>query len=176
MRLVRYPPADWVDIVATRLDGAASTWIERELQRARRQHRAVWTMWEAFTDAMARAFEPVTVVEEARQQILNLRQTGHVIGYVQQFPELLYKTPAMTEEESYTLFVQGLKPEVKTSVGVNVPEGLEDVITWAQRVNLWQSREGAGQEEKVGERKQKGKLSVISGEPGPSTGGQLVVV
>ena len=36
MHLMRYPPADWVDIVATRLDGAASTWIERELQRARR--------------------------------------------------------------------------------------------------------------------------------------------
>ena len=43
----------------------------------------------------------------------------------------------MTEEESYTLFARGLKPEVKTSVGINVPEGLEDVITWAQRVDLW---------------------------------------
>ena len=75
-------PADWVDIVATWLDGVASTWIERELQRARRQHRAVWTMWEAFTNAMARAFELATVVEEARQQILNLRQIGHVTGYV----------------------------------------------------------------------------------------------
>ena len=67
MRLMRYPLADWVDIVATWLDGAASTWIERELQRARRQRRAAWTTWEAFTDAMARAFEPATVVEEARQ-------------------------------------------------------------------------------------------------------------
>ena len=36
MCLMRYPPADWVDIVVTRLDGAASTWIERKLQRARR--------------------------------------------------------------------------------------------------------------------------------------------
>ena len=70
--LMRYPPADWVDIVATRLDGAKSMWIERELLRARRQHRAAWTTWEAFTDAMARAFEPATVVEEARQQILSL--------------------------------------------------------------------------------------------------------
>ena len=67
MRLMRYPLADWVDIVATRLDGAASTWIERELQRARRQRRAAWTTWEAFTDAMVRAFEPAMVVEEARQ-------------------------------------------------------------------------------------------------------------
>ena len=39
MHLMRYPLADWVDIVATWLDGAASTWIERELQRARQQHR-----------------------------------------------------------------------------------------------------------------------------------------
>ena len=83
MHLIRYPPADWVDIVATRLDGATSTWIERELQRARRQHRATWTIWEAFTNAMGRAFEPAMVVEEARQQILNLHQTGRVIGYVQ---------------------------------------------------------------------------------------------
>ena len=75
------------------------------------------------------------------------------------------------------LFVRGLKPEVKTSVGVNVPEGLEDAISWAQRVDLWQSREGAGQEsEKSGKRKQKGKLSVVSGEPGLSAGGQVVVV
>ena len=129
MHLMCYPPADWVDIVATWLDGAAFTWIERELQRARRQHRAAWTTWEAFTNAIVRAFEPATVVEEARQQILNLRQTRRVTGYVQRFRELLYKIPAMMEEESYTFFVQGLKPEVKTSVGVNVPEGLEDAIT-----------------------------------------------
>ena len=56
-------------------------------------------------------------------------------------------------------------------MGVNVPEGLEDAITWAQCVDLWHSKEGAGQEEKAGKRKQKGKLSVVSGDPGPSAGG-----
>ena len=61
--------------------------------------------WEAFTDTMARAFELETVVEEARQQILNLRQTGRITGYVQRFRELLYKIQAMKEEESYTLSV-----------------------------------------------------------------------
>ena len=86
---------------------------------------------------MARAFEPATVVEEAREQILNLRQTRRVTGYVQRFQELLYKILVMTEEESYTLFVRGLKPEVKTLVGVNVPAGLEDATTWAQCVDLW---------------------------------------
>ena len=79
---MHYPPADWGDIVATWLDGAMSMWIERKLQRTRLQHRAAWTTWEAFTDAMARTLELATVVEEARQQILNLCQTGRVAGYV----------------------------------------------------------------------------------------------
>ena len=57
-------------------------------------------------------------------------------GYVQQFYKLLYKIPLMTEEESYMLFVQSLKLEVKTLVGVNVLEDLEDAITWAQHVDL----------------------------------------
>ena len=50
----------------------------------------------------------------------------------------------MTKEESYTLFVWGLKMEIKTSMGVNVPKGLEGAITWVQHVDLWQSREGVG--------------------------------
>ena len=50
----------------------------------------------------------------------------------------------MTEEESYTLVVQGLKPEVTTSMGVSVLEGLENAITWAQCLDLWQSKEEAG--------------------------------
>ena len=116
---------------------------------------------------MTRAFEPATVVEEARQQILNLRQTGRVNGYVQWFRELLYKVPMMTEEESYTLFLRGLKADVQTSVGVNVPARLEAAMTWAQRVDLWQSWESArGDGEKFGKKKQKGKLGNISGEPG----------
>ena len=49
--------------------------------------------------------------------------------YVQQFRELLYKMLTMTEGKSYTLFVRGLKSEIKTSVGVNIPEDLEDAIT-----------------------------------------------
>ena len=62
-------------------------------------------------------------------------------------------------------------------MGVNVLAGLEDAITWAHRIDLWQSREGVGQEgEKSGKRKQKGKLNTVSGEPSPSAGGQVVVV
>ena len=58
-----------------------------------------------------------------------------------------------------------------------MPVDLEDASTWAQCMDLWQFREGDGEEgEKFGKRKQKGKMGNIFGEPGPSTGGQIMVV
>ena len=64
-----------------------------------------------------------------------------------------------------------------TSVGVNVPEGLENAITWAQYVDLWQSKKELDRKEKnLEKRKQKGKLGNIFGELGPFAGGQVVVV
>ena len=96
---------------------------------------------------------------------------------MQRFRELLYKIPNMTGEESYTLLLRGLKVDVKTSVGVNVPTSLEAAISCAQCVDLWQLREGAEQEDqKASKRKQKGKLGNISGEPGPSGEGRVIVV
>ena len=75
------------------------------------------------------------------------------------------------------LFLRGLKADVKTSVGVNVPTGLEAAISQALCVNMWQSREGARQEDqKVGKRKQKGKLGNIFGELGPSGEGRVIAV
>ena len=55
----------------------------------------------------------------------------------------------ITEEELYMLFVRGLRPEIKTSMGVYVLEGLGDAISWAQRIDSWHSREGAEQEENL---------------------------
>ena len=48
MRLMRYPEPDWIDILATRLDGTASTWFEKENQRIRSRQRNQWGPWEHF--------------------------------------------------------------------------------------------------------------------------------
>ena len=32
MRLMRYSPSDWLDIVAMRVEGAASSWVNAVLQ------------------------------------------------------------------------------------------------------------------------------------------------
>ena len=57
---------------------------------------------------MAAAFEPMTEIKTARRQIIELRQTGRVLGYIQRFRTLRYKIVIMTEEEAHSLFLRGL--------------------------------------------------------------------
>ena len=112
MRLMRYTPPDWLDVVAMRVEGAASSWVNAVLQEISEDHRPVFCTWAQFTDAMVQRFEPVTEVEEARKQLRALRQTGRVTGYIQKFQELQYRLPGMTDEEAFHAFIFGLQPHM----------------------------------------------------------------
>ena len=82
MRLMRYAPTDWLNVVAMRVEGAASSWVNAVLQEISEGHRLVFRTWAQFRDAMVQRFEPATEVEEARKQLRALRQTGRVAGYI----------------------------------------------------------------------------------------------
>ena len=120
MRLMRYAPTDWLDVVAMRVEGAASSWVNAVLQEISEGRRPVFRTWAQFRDAMVQRFEPVTEVEEARKQLRALRQTGRVAGYVQKFQELQYQLPGMTNEEAFHAFLSGLQPHLQEHVGAHV--------------------------------------------------------
>ena len=103
---MRYPADTWIEVVATRLTDAAEAWFNGESQQIDTGARRDWRSWAAFCQEMIIAFEPMT--EIVRTQIIELRQTGHVSGYIQRFRTLRYKIPSMTEDEAYTLFLRGL--------------------------------------------------------------------
>ena len=65
MRLMRYAPTDLLDVVAMRVEGAASSWVNAALQDVAAGRRAVFCTWAQFRDAMVQCFELVTEVEEA---------------------------------------------------------------------------------------------------------------
>ena len=88
MRLMCYAPTDWLDVVAMRVEGAASFWVNAVLQEISKGRRPVFCTWVQFRDTMVQRFEPVIEIEEAHKQLRALRQTGQVIGYVQKFQEL----------------------------------------------------------------------------------------
>ena len=104
-RLMRYPADTWIEVVATRLTEAAEAWFNGKSQRIETGARQAWRSWAAFSQEMIATFEPMTEMEVARRQIIELRQTGRVLGYIQRFRTLRYKIPSMMEEEAHSLFL-----------------------------------------------------------------------
>ena len=119
MRLMAYPEDQYVDIVATRLEGAALSWLEGVLQAVERHQWQPWADWAEFWEAMVRTFEPLTEQEVARQELKNLRRTGRVSGYVAKFRDIRYRIPTLTGDEAYFAFVDGLQPHIKDKVGLS---------------------------------------------------------
>ena len=70
---MRYSPSDWLDIVAMRVEGAASSWVNAVLQDVAAGRRAAFLKWRQFMQAMVHWFEPVMETEEARKQLRALR-------------------------------------------------------------------------------------------------------
>ena len=64
---MRYDPMDWLDIVAMRVEGAASSWVNAMLQAIQLGWRLYFADWEDFWAAMIAAFEPAIETEEARK-------------------------------------------------------------------------------------------------------------
>ena len=85
MRLMKYEPTDWLDVVAMRVDGAASSWVNAVLQEVADGRRQAFRTWGQFKVAMIHRFESITETEDARRQLRALKQTGRVGGYIQRF-------------------------------------------------------------------------------------------
>ena len=66
MRLMRYSPSDWLDIVDIRVEGAISSWMNAVLQDVVVGHQAAFLMWRQFMQAMIHEFEPEIKIEEAK--------------------------------------------------------------------------------------------------------------
>ena len=52
MKLMRYTPTNWLDVVAMRVEGAASSYVNAVLQDVVVGHRPVFCTWAQFRDAM----------------------------------------------------------------------------------------------------------------------------
>ena len=49
MRLMKYSPSGWLDIMARRVEGAASSWVNAVLQDVAVGHRVAFLTWRQFT-------------------------------------------------------------------------------------------------------------------------------
>ena len=75
MKLNCYAPTDWLDVVAMRVEGTASSWVNAVLQDISAGCTLVFCTWAQFKEAMVQRFELVIEVKEAQKQLRALRQT-----------------------------------------------------------------------------------------------------
>ena len=166
MRLMRFPQQDWIDVVETRTEGGASAWINAVLQDIERGRRDHFQSWADFRNAMIKAFEPITEVEEARKALRTLKQVGRVSTYVQRFRELQYRLPEMTNEEAFSAFLAGLQPHIQEQVGAHIQGDLSAAMAMAERLDLYRAaarQDGSGggassHGPKGGQSKKKGQI------------------
>ena len=76
-------------------------------------------------------FESSTENEEVQRELRELRQTRRVAGYTAKFQELKGRLPTMTDEESFSVYLAGLKPHLREQVGAHVQVNLEESIAMA---------------------------------------------
>ena len=181
MRLMKFPPSDWLDIVAMRVEGAASSWMNAALVAIERNQRPRFLDWADFSAAIIAAFEPVTELEEARKALRALRQTGKVATYIQKFQELQCRLPGMTEEEAFSTFMSGLTPHLQEHVGAHVHGDLEAAKRMALRMEMYrgaaETSRGTQQKSQGGQKgNKKGAVHSVEAQPQPAGPSQVNAV
>ena len=182
MRLMKYPPEDWLDVVAMRVEGAASSWMNAALVAIERNQRPRFLDWADFSAALIAAFEPVTELEEARKALRALRQTGKVATYIQKFQELQCRLPGMTEEEAFSSFMSGLNAHLQEHVGAHVLGDLEAAKRMALRMEMYrgtaETSRSTQQKSQGGQKghKQKGTVHSVEAQAQPAGPSQVNAV
>ena len=102
----------WVEIASTYLVGAANTWYETwsppvlarlVQQTAEASRHAVFIPWDTFVDAISHAFQPPDHYHQLRDDWYDLKQTGSMAQYIQEF-RAIHLQLAITEEEALDKF------------------------------------------------------------------------
>ena len=152
----------WFRLFRSNLTGAAAQWRNVQDLRTREGKRLPVANWIEFVEELVQAFEPTRMSDVARRKLRGLKQTGSVHQYIVAFREQVLRIPNMTDEEQYFFFVDGLKFHIKQQTVAHVPQGIEQAIETAARLDAiassgggnfrgrgkWRGGKGRGQNKK----------------------------
>ncbi|XP_037480907.1 uncharacterized protein LOC119358489 [Triticum dicoccoides] len=127
--LYHVPQHNWVATSALYVEGHAALWL-----RAFRQTHPVIT-WDLFRRAVEEEFGPEEF-ESLMHDLLQLRQTGTVAEYRQQFEVHMYNMIALDATLSskffVTQFLLGLKDELRAAVRIQAPTSITRATVFAR--------------------------------------------
>jgi len=128
------PPAKQVTTAVTFLCDSAELWWMEHVQKTTDEHMQPTperiTSFADFVHHLKGHFMATTRMEDARERLPSLKQSGWVRGYVNAFQKLVMQIPDMTEGEKYWRFKEGL------NVGLRKEVTKEDCKTYEEAVRL----------------------------------------
>lgn len=121
-------PDLWIAVAAMQFKGDAARWLSAV------QHKFVRATWEDFCVAVVHRFGKSQHRSLVRK-LYRLRQTGSVVEYISTFSALMGQLtsyePNLDMLHYTTRFIDGLKPDVRLIVAVQLPPDLDTAYTIA---------------------------------------------
>ena len=131
--------ADAAEAAATFLDDQAFGWWRARVEQGERD-----MSWDAFSAALRDRFQLMDDGKKARLQLKDLRQTGGLRAYAQEFQRLILSMPETSQKDLVVDFVYGLKRELRDEVDRGNPETVLTAMKLADeadtRINGWHPR------------------------------------
>ncbi|XP_049394675.1 uncharacterized protein LOC125858961 [Solanum stenotomum] len=88
--------------------------------------------WEQFREEFKKAFFPNNVIYEAKRKFRELKQTGSIRAYVQEFTTLTLQIPNLTDDDMLFHFMDGLQNWARTELERRQVRTIDEAITQAE--------------------------------------------
>jgi hypothetical protein len=119
-----------INFAVAQLRGRATDWWDNNTKKL------IIHTWDEFKAEFTTAYNPVPVKDTARAKINNMRQTGNVQDYINEFNQWIHFLPHYTEEDKIYFFRNGLKSYLKRQIRFKDPNTLNEAINEAIKVDI----------------------------------------
>ena len=137
LKVTRTEEEDYVMMATTLFTAIAIDWWQG-IVRAEGESVYNWN-WKEFEARCIRRFQAVNDAQVAYQKLLRWKQSGTITGYLAGFQSMIQQIPFELLSESGRVFmlIEGLHPELQKSVRLVQPTTLDEAISIAQRVSVF---------------------------------------
>ena len=140
----RVPPSHQVTTAVTFLRESAELWWMEHVSKTTDERMQPTedriTSFADFVQALKTHFMATTRVEDARERLPSLKQTGRVRGYVNAFQKLVMQIPDMADGEKFWRFKEGLKVELRKEVTKEDCRTFEEAVRFVLRLDSLESK------------------------------------
>jgi len=140
------PPPKQVPTAVTFLRDSAELWWMEHVRKTTDEHMQPTSerisSFGVFVQAIKSHFMTTTRVEDARERLPSLKQSGWVRGYVNAFQKLVMQIPDMTDGEKFWRFKEGLNVALRKEVTKEECKTYEDAVRLVLRLDAVDTKFG----------------------------------